>query len=714
MFTRYSRWDGSQEPFGLDADELMEAMSDDLLDDGDLWRALQRMMRRGAENQQGDRMQGLRDLMEQLRNRRRENLDRYDMSSVLNDLKERLENILKTEREGIDRRVQEGREKVAASRQQAAQDQQAGHQQSGQQQSGQRQAGQQQSGEGQESGDQQGASPDQLAALQKMLERMADQKRQQLDQLPGDMPGQIRGLQEYDFMDPDARQQFQDLLDMLKQQMMQSAFQGMQQAIQNTSPQAMQGMKQMLSDLNQMLREAAEGGSPDFDGFMQQWGELFPGAESLEQLIEQLQRQMAQMQSLLDSMSPSQRRQLQEMMDAALQDPELRRELAELAMNLEELAPMGDMRQRYSFRGDEPVSLQEAMKLMDDLQQLDRLERQLREAEDSADLEGVDADELRRLLGDDAAQTLEQLRQLRKILEDAGYIEKKGGSYELTPRAIRKIGQKALRDIFSQLKKDRIGRHETDHRGVGGDRTDDTKRYEFGDQFLLDLKGTVMNAVERQGPGRPVQLAPSDFEVYRTELSTQSSTVLMVDMSRSMILRGCFRAAKRVAMALNSLIKAQYPRDDLYILVFSSRARQIPPESLPTLAWHEWEYGTNMQHAFMMARDLLARHKGSNRQIIMITDGEPTTHFENGRPEFNYPPISRTYQETLKEVQRCTRERITINTFMLERSYSLIAFVDQMTKINRGRAFFATPERLGEYILVDFVNQKRRTRRTAS
>jgi uncharacterized protein with von Willebrand factor type A (vWA) domain len=694
MFTRYSRWDGSQEPFGLDADELMEAMSDDLLDNGDLWRALQRMFRRGAENEQGDRMQGLRDLMEQLRNRRRENLDRYDMSSVLDDLRERLENVLKTEREGIERRIQEGREKVAASQQQ----QQPGEQQPGQQESGQ----------------EQGGSPDEQAGFQKMLERMAQQKRQQLDQLPDDMPGQIRGLQEYDFMDPDARQQFQELLDMLKQQMMQSTFQGMQQAIQNTSPEAMQGMKQMLSDLNQMLRQAAEGGNPDFDRFMQQWGELFPGAESLEQLVDQLQQQMAQMQSLLDSMSPQQRRQLQDMMNAAMQDPELRRELAELAMNLEELAPMGDMRQRYSFRGDEPLSLQEAMKLMDDLQQLDRVERQLQEAEHSADLDSVDADELRRLLGDEAAQALEQLKQLRKLLEDAGYIEKKGDRYELTPRAIRKIGQKALRDIFAQLKKDRIGRHETDHRGTGGDRTDDSKQYEFGDPFLLDLKGTVMNAVERQGPGSPVRLQPADFEVYRTELNTQSSTVLMIDMSRSMILRGCFRAAKRVAMALNSLMKAQFPRDNLYIVGFSLLAREVSPESIPTLTCNEWEYGTNMQHAFMLARDLLARHKGSNRQIIMITDGEPTAHLEYGRPEFSYPPTTRTITQTLLEVQRCTRERITINTFMLERTPYLLSFVDQMTKINNGRAFFSSPERLGEYILVDFVNRKRRTRRSAS
>jgi uncharacterized protein with von Willebrand factor type A (vWA) domain len=601
MFIRYSRWDGSQQLPALDADELMEALSDDLMDDGDLWKALQRMFRFGAQNQEGNRMPGLQDLLEQLRNRRQQQLDRYDMSSILKDIQEKLDNVLKSEREGIDRRVQQGKEKIES-----------------------------------------GEAPEQ-AAFQKALERMADQKRQQLDELPKDMAGAIKELSDYDFMDPDARQQFQELLDMLKQQMMQSTFQGMQQAIQGMTPQDMQGIRQMLNDLNQMLRERAEGGEPDFDRFMEKWGQFFPGAQNLDQLAEQLQQQMAQMQSLLDSMSPDQRRQLQEMMNAAMRDPALQQELAELAMNLESLYPMSDQRQRYPFRGDEPLSLQEAMKLMDDLQQLDKLEKQLRNAEDEVDLENINADELSRLLGEDAANTLEQLKQLRKLLEEAGYVEKRGDKYELTPRAIRKIGQKALRDIFAHLKRDRFGRHETDFRGTGGDRTDDTKQYEFGDPFMLDLGKTVMNAVERRGPGSPILLQPNDFEVYRTELSTQSATVLMLDMSRSMILRGCFRAAKKVAMALNSLIKSQFPRDNLYIIAFSYYAKEITPDTLPQLTWNEWVYGTNMQHGFMLARQLLARNKGGNRQIIMITDGEPTAHFEGGRVEFSYPPTYRTF-----------------------------------------------------------------------
>jgi uncharacterized protein with von Willebrand factor type A (vWA) domain len=369
---------------------------------------------------------------------------------------------------------------------------------------------------------------------------------------------------------------------------------------------------------------------------------------------------------------------------------------------------MGSMRRQYPFQGDDSLSFAEAMRLMQELQEMDQLEKQLQRARDPNALDQIDAERVRDLLGEEAFQSLEQLKQLTKLLEEAGYIVKKGNRWELTPRAIRKIGQKALRDIFQHLKRDSFGKHESRFRGAGGERIDDSKVYEFGDSFLLDLQRTVMNGVMRQGQGSTVKLTPDDFEVYRTELLTQCSTVLLLDMSRSMFLRGCITSAKKVAIALNSLIRGQYPRDALYVVPFSYYAREIQPEDLPRLTWNEWGYGTNMQHAFMLSRQLLARHKGGTRQIILITDGEPTAYFEGGQIEFSYPPTYRTFQETLREVGRCTRERIVINTFMLERGHYLIDFVDQMTKINRGRAFYATPERLGEYILVDYVDNKRK------
>jgi uncharacterized protein with von Willebrand factor type A (vWA) domain len=227
------------------------------------------------------------------------------------------------------------------------------------------------------------------------------------------------------------------------------------------------------------------------------------------------------------------------------------------------------------------------------------------------------------------------------------------------------------------------------------------------------MNKTLMNSLMREGAGSPVRLDVGDFEVFRTEYLTRSSTVLMLDMSRSMPLRGCFVAAKKVAFALNSLIRTQFPRDHLFIIGFSDYARELRPETLHEITWGDYVYGTNMQHGFMLARRLLGRHKSSNKQIILITDGEPTAHFEGDRVHFSYPPTFRTFQETLREVKRCTQEDIVINTFMLERSHYLADFVEQMTRINRGRAFFATPERLGDFILVDYVSSKTRMARAS-
>ena len=533
-------------------------------------------------------------------------------------------------------------------------------------------------------------------------------REQKLDALPRDPAGQLRELQKYDFVDPEAKRKFEELLNSLRQQMMQPMFGAMQQAMQNMTPQDLKAMREMMQDLNRMLRQKAEGEEPDFEAFKEKWGDRFPGVESLDQLIEQMGRQMAAMQSLMQSLSPEQRKQLDEMMRSLmLQDERLEAQMRQLAMNLSEFLPLDEMAQRYPFQGDQEVSLQEAMRLMEEMQQLDELEREIRGVRALEDLENVDPQRVEQLLGPEAAEDLQRLQEMTKRLEEAGYLQREGDELSLTARAIRKIADQALRDVFAVLKRDRIGGHAIQRRGAGGDQTDDTKAYEFGDPFLLDLKETVMNAVERTGPGTPVRLDPSDFEVYRTELRTQAATVVMLDMSRSMLNNGYFLPAKKVALALSALIRGQFPRDALYIVGFSLYARKFTAEQLPTLSWSEWNIGTNMHAGFALSRQLLARHKGGNKQILMVTDGEPTAHLEGGVADFNYPPTERTFQETLKEVQRCTREHITINTFMLEQNSWLMGFVEKMAKINRGRAFFSAPDKLGEYVVVDFVRSRR-------
>ena len=700
----YSRWDGTQRIEGLDADDILDALSDDYLEDGSLQQALKRLMQEGIRTDDGRRTMGLRELMERMRNTRNQQLNRYNMASgVMDDLREKLEEIKGMEREGIQRRLDES---AAQSPQPSDQQQSPGQQQK----ANQSESGGEQEGKPGESGNQQGQTGDELTPeqKQKMLEMIANRKRDYLDKLPEDIPGQIKGLSDYDFMDDQAREKFKELLDSLQQQMMQQFFQGMQQSLQNMTPEDIAKLREMIRDLNKMLRDRQQGLEPDFDSFMQKHGEYFPGVNSLDDLLEQMQQQMAAMQGIMDNLSPEQRQELQGLMEQLMGDDRIRVDLMELAENLEALAPMEQARTRFPFRGDESLPFNEAMRMMSRLQQMEGLEDQLQEARRLDNLEAIDSQKVKDLLGNEEYQSVEELKELMRVLEEAGYIQKKGNHWELTARGIRKIGQKALQDIFNKLKRDGFGRHVSPFRGVGGERTDESKVYQFGDPFLLDLEKTLMNALHRRGTGTPVGLEKEDFEVYRTEFTTESSTVLMIDLSMSMVYNGCQPAAKKVAVALESLIRSQFPRDNLYVVGFSWVAREYKPDELVEMGRFDNSTGTNMAHGLMLARQLLARQHGVNKQIIMITDGGPTMWFEDGEWQFGYPPNALAEQQTLLEAQRCTRERITINTFMLEDDRWMVAFVNQLSAINHGRTFYADKNNLGEYLLVDYLNSKRK------
>ncbi len=699
----YSRWDGTQNIEGLDADDILNALSDDFMEEGNLQQALKRLMQEGIRSEDGRKTMGLRELMERMRNMRNEQLNRYNMASgVMDDLREKLEEIKSLEREGIQNRL-DGKKEPSQQSQSSDQQQETNQSNDGSEQESQQASSNDHSGQSGEGNDD--LSPEQK---HKMLEMIAKRKQDYLDKLPQDIPGQIKGLSEYDFMDDEAREKFKELMDSLQQQMMQQFFQGMQQSLQNMTPEDIAKMREMIRDLNKMLRDRQEGREPDFDSFMQKHGEYFPGVNSLDDLIEQMQQQMAAMQGIMDNLSPEQRQELQDLMEQLMGDDRIRVDMMELAMNLEALAPMEQMRTRFPFRGDESLPLNEAMRMMNRLQQMEGLEDQIQEARRLDNLEAIDSDKVKDLLGDEEYQSVEQLKELMKVLEEAGYIQKKGNRWELTARGIRKIGQKALQDIFNKLKRDGFGRHISPFRGVGGERTDESKPYQFGDPFLLDLEKTLMNALHRRGTGTPVGLEKDDFEVYRTEFTTQSSTVLMIDLSMSMVYNGCQPAAKKVAVALESLIRSQFPRDNLHVVGFSFVAREYKPEELVEMGRYDNSTGTNMAHGFMLARQLLARHHGVNKQIIMITDGGPTVWFEEGEWQFGYPPNPFAEQQTLLEVQRCTREGITINTFMLEDDRWMVAFVNQLSSINHGRTFYADKNNLGEYLLIDYLNSKRK------
>jgi len=659
---RYGRWDGSQRLEDMSADDVLAELSDDLLAESDLNSALARLLNRGMRGEPGrfGGMRGLNELMRRLGKAREEMLSRYQLSDVLSDIRQELDEIVSAERRAVERRL--------AS-----------------------------------SGSEDGAGADEK--LRDLASSLAQRRQRQLESLPEDLPGRIKELSDYDFMDSDARDRFGDLLDRLRKQVLDAYFSGLSDAIKGVTPENLAANREMVRELNSLLQERLAGGEPDVSGFLSRFGEIFPGAQTLDDIIEQLAARMAQMQSLMASLSPEQRQELQDMMDSLLQDDRLRWDLAQLAATLDQLLPNG-LGQRESFTGMEELTLEGALAQLGELRRLDQLSEQMGEVRSPAELDEIDPDELGEFLDRDAADDLRALQDLSRALEEAGYAERNGNRLTLTPRGARRVGQKVLDELFARLRRDDFGGHGRSATGAVGERGDDSRPYEFGRPFDLHLGRTMANALARGERSPGIRLTPADFEIHEVEDTTRAATVLLVDMSRSMLLRGCFLAAKKVAMALDMLIRTRYPHDELYVVGFAYYAREIAPSALANLSWHGYEYGTNLQHGLMLARQLLASTHAANRSVVVITDGEPTAHFEDGQVEFSYPPTRETVRQTLREVARCTREGITINTFMLERSRALAEFVDRMTRLNRGRAFFATPERLGEYVLVDYVGRR--------
>jgi uncharacterized protein with von Willebrand factor type A (vWA) domain len=682
---RYSNWDGSQK-VELDADDILSALSEDLMEFGDLQQAMRYLMQRGMETSDGNYIKGLRDLLRQLKEERQQRLERFDMGGVMEDLKRQLEEILNMERDTINEWVD--RKNDPDDSRKFMDDLIKGL-------DSDRQTDRPADNETQEN------------FSNNVLGDIGEQNKEFIKNLPDDTAGKVKALQGYEFLNTDAQKAFLKLIEQLRKAMTKSFFKDIENMVNQMSDGDIERMKHMVKDLNDMLVKKIAGEDPGFDEFMNQYGDMFGDnpPSNLDELLEQMQQQMAATQSLFNSMNPDQQQQLQDLMQGKFGDPDLENELAKLSKELDFLNPQG---KQYNFSGSEEIDLLAAMELMKEMTELDQLEQQMQRAQYDGKMDNIDSDKLRELLGDDALDNLDEMKKMLEILEEAGYVNKDGNKWELTPRGTRSLGQKALVEIYSKLKKQNLGNHAAPEEGRFGERLEESKPYEFGDPFHLHMSRTIRNALDREGPGSPVQLKTEDFEIYRSELITQTATVLMVDLSWSMALRGSFQSAKKVAMALHNLITSAYPRDSLYILGFSAYAKEIKAHDLPYLQYDDYLLGTNMQHALILAEKLLAKHQQGTKQIIMITDGEPTAHLENGRPIFAYPPTPTTISKTLRAVRSCTTKNITINTFMLDQSYYLKSFVEQMSKINGGRIFYAEPQNLGEYILVDYVQNKKK------
>ena len=451
-------------------------------------------------------------------------------------------------------------------------------------------------------------------------------------------------------------------------------------------------LKNSLSEMEQRLRDIVDRERQRLESLKQSK----PG-------MEQKQRQLSKLPNRLSEA-------IRKLENYEFEDADAAADFEELLSEYENIRDLENFKDRYGqmFHGANSLNYQEALELMREMERLKQLEQDLM----SENFESISLEELKELLGQQAAQDFQNLRQVVLLLKNAGYVVQKGKELQLSPKGIRRIGELALRDIYQGLLKDRHGGHLTDYRGMVEMKPEQVHTWQYGEPLNLDLVSTLKRALTR-GPSVPLRLAPDDFQVYESDYGSSCSTVLCLDMSWSMSWEGRFAAAKKVAMAMETLIRTKFPRDFFAIVGFFTRAVELKLRDLPEASWNMGDPFTNLQDGLRLASDLLSRRPAMNQHIIVITDGQPTAYFLKDRLYCEWPlsfgGISvRAAQETLKQVERITRMGITINTFMLDDSPSLRAFVEKMTQINRGRALYTRPDHLGEYMLVDYLSKKRK------
>jgi uncharacterized protein with von Willebrand factor type A (vWA) domain len=640
---RYSRWDGTQDPFGaeLPIDELADQLAEDVLDGWGIDNSLRRLLEQGMDG----RFDGLRQLRDRLDAMRRAQQERTGRPDPLADIKERLAEVESLEREA-------------------------------------------------------------LATDSSEDARFAELN---LDTLPDNTASRIRELREHEWRSDEAREGFEEILDELRRQTLDASFRQISEGMQNISPADMERVKDMLADLNAMMEQRANGLGPSqeqFDEFMRRHGEFFPeNPSTFDELLDTLARRSMAMSRYMASLTPEQREELASLMEDMMQDMDLAFQLNQLGSNLRSLAPQMPWDQAMEM-GGEPVGLSEGLDQIDQASRLDELERALGQDYAGAALEDIDEEDLRRALGDDAVRDVRRLRQIEKMLEDSGVIMRTGGRLELTPRGVRKLGERALTQVFERLALGRPGSHEVASSGGNDEPTGQSRPWRHGDPFRLDLRRTIHNAVLRNGPtdGR-VDLHPDDFEIQEAEHRTSTATVLLLDMSRSMPLRGHWLPAKRMALALHTLITTGYPEDSIDIVGFSDYARRMNPGDLAEVDW-EPVYGTNMEHAFSLAGRILSKHRDATKHVLLVTDGEPTAHLEGEYVYFNWPPVRETLEKTYKEAMRLAKSGVTMNIFMLENTPGLVDFIDRLAKIVEGRVFMSHGEELGDLVVSDYVRRR--------
>jgi uncharacterized protein with von Willebrand factor type A (vWA) domain len=539
--------------------------------------------------------------------------------------------------------------------------------------------------------------------------------------LPDDLAAAIRELAGYNWRSDEARAIYQQIHDLLRREVLEAQFAGMKQALESPDPAMMQQIKDMLADLNALLAAHArqEDTTDLFAEFMARHGAFFPERpESVEELIDALARRQAAAQRMLSSLGGAERQQLGQLISQALNDADLASLMAQLGDNLRALRPGMDRSSPARMRG-EPLGYGDAVEAVAELSELESLEAQLSDSVISGGLDNVDVEMLERRLGRDAMQDLVALRDLERELERQGFLIRGEDGLRLTPRAVRRLGQTALRRVFAQLAASGQGDHNDHRTGAADEPTGLTRPWVFGDELSIDAARTVGNALRRGADGRArrrdadplesagVGLDVEDFEVIETERRTSAAVALCVDLSFSMVHSGRWGPMKQTALALNHLIRTRFRQDALQVIGFNLLARRLSPVQLAE-AEPDWIQGTNLQHALILAGRHLRRHPDAEPVVLIVTDGEPTAHLSsNGEAVFRWPTTTETLRATIARVDELVRYGATINTFMLGDDPGLARFVDAMARRAGGRVFTPDIGRLGEYVVADYLKARR-------
>jgi uncharacterized protein with von Willebrand factor type A (vWA) domain len=647
---RYGRWRGGPDPLAppYDLGSAVDEIGDSVLGGSGVREALRELLRRGMDGRRG-----LDELRRTVRERLRQARTAGRMDGTLQEVRELLDRALEAERRALF------------------------------------------------------PDPDDAARLAEA----------ELDALPQDTAGAVRALKDYPFRSPEAREAYDRIQDLLRREVLDSSFANMKQALENASEQDMQAVKDMVADLSRLVDAHNRGEDTDeqFRDFMDRHGQFFPDdPQSVEELIDSLARRAAAQERMMAGLSPEQRAELADLMAQTMSDMGLASEMAHLQDALRQARPDLPWGQRGQVPdGEQSLGLGDATSAVAELADLEALSNQLSQGYAGASLADVDEELLEQALGREAVDDLAALRQMERELERQGYLNRSDGKLELSPKAVRRLGATALRRVFAELDATGRGEHDVADAGAAGELTGSSREWQFGDEQPLDVVRTVRNAVLRtagapHGAGdRKVRIAVEDFEVVETERRTGAAVALLVDLSYSMALRGTWGAAKSTAMALHSLVTTRFPQDAIQIIGFSSTAQVLKPETLAELSVDTLQ-GTNLQHGLMLARRFLARHRDAEPVVLVVTDGEPTAHLEeDGTPYFCWPPMPETIAKTVAEVERVARSGATLNVFALDPEPSLVHFVHDITARAGGRVFTPDSDRLGEYVVADYLRTRR-------